>query len=145
MRTHCNQESLQFHSLGGREVRGRFDGGAITSDAGGLLLREMENRIKEQLSLFADRTSTALLRSNQVRLYFSSVAYLLMEALRRLGLAGTEWARAQCDTLRWKLLKIGAQIRVTVRRVWISLAGGYPYAELFVQVYAQLRALPLRC
>ena len=106
---------------------------------------EMENRIKEQLALFADRTSTALLRSNQVRLYFSSVAYLLMEALRRLGLAGTEWARAQCDTLRCKLLKIGAQIRVTVRRVWISLAGGYPYAELFAQVYAQLRALPLRC
>jgi len=106
---------------------------------------EMENRIKEQLMLFSDRTSTAFLRSNQVRLYFSSVAYLLMEALRRLGLAGTEWARAQCDTLRWKLLKIGAQIRVTVRRVWISLAGGYPYAELFVQVYAQLRALPLRC
>jgi hypothetical protein len=68
-----------------------------------------------------------------------------MEALRRLGLAGTEWARAQCDTLRCKLLKIGAQIRVTVRRVWISLAGGYPYAELFAQVYAQLRALPLRC
>ena len=77
---------------------------------------EMENRIKEQFMLFSDRTSTALLRSNQVRLYFSSVAYLLMEALRRLGLAGTELARAQCDTLRLKLLKIGAQIRVTVRR-----------------------------
>ena len=106
---------------------------------------EMENRIKEQLSLFADRTSTALLRSNQVRLYFSSAAYLLMEALRRLGLAGTEGARAQCDTLRWKLLKIGAQIRVTVRRVWISLAEGYAYAALFAQVWAQLRALPLRC
>jgi hypothetical protein len=106
---------------------------------------EMENRIKEQLALFADRTSTAWLRSNQVRLYFSSVAYLLMEALRRLGLAGTELARAQCDTLRWKLLKIGAQIRVTVRRVWISLAEGYVYAALFAHVHAQLRALPLRC
>jgi len=106
---------------------------------------EMENRIKEQLSLFADRTSTGFLRSNQVRLYFSSVAYLLVEALRRLRLAGTEWARAQCDTLRLKLLKIGAQIRVTVRRVWISLAEGYPHAELFAQVYAQLRALPRRC
>jgi Transposase DDE domain group 1 len=104
---------------------------------------EMENRIKEQLSLFADRTSTAFMRSNQTRLYFSSVAYLLMEALRRLGVEGTEWARAQCDTLRWKLLKIGAQIRVTVRRVWISLAEGYPYAELFAQVWAQLRAIPL--
>jgi len=106
---------------------------------------EMENRIKEQLWLFADRTSTALLRSNQVRLYFSSVAYLLMEALRRLGLAGTELSRAQCATLRLKLLKIGAQIRVTVRRVWISLAEGYAHAGLFAQVWAQLRALPWRC
>jgi len=106
---------------------------------------EMENRIKEQFMLFSDRTSTALLRSNQVRLDFSSVAYLLMEALRRLGLAGTELARAQCDTLRLKLLKIGAQIRVTVRKVWVSMAGGYPYAQLFAQVYAQLQALPLRC
>jgi hypothetical protein len=103
---------------------------------------EMENRIKEQLSLFADRTSTAFLRSNQIRLYFSSVAYVLMQALRRLGLEGTELAQAQCDTLRLKLLKIGAQIRVTVRRVWISLAEGY--AGLFAQVYARLRAAPLR-
>ncbi len=106
---------------------------------------EMENRIKEQLSLFADRTSTAYLRSNQVRLYFSSVAYLLVEALRRLGLAGTELAQAQGDTLRVKLLKIGAQIWVTVRRVWVSLAEGYAYAALFAQVYAQLRAVPWRC
>ena len=106
---------------------------------------EMENRIKEQLSLFADRTATAWLRSNQIRLYFSSVAYLLMQALRRLGLAGTELAQAQCDTLRLKLLKIGAQIRVTVRRVWISLAEGYAYAGLFAQVWTQLRALPWRC
>jgi Transposase DDE domain group 1 len=106
---------------------------------------EMENRIKEQLLLFADRTSTAFLRSNQVRLYFSSVAYALMHALRRLGLGGTELAQAQCDTLRLKLLKVGAQIRVTVRRVWISLAEGYAYAALFAQVHAQLRDLPLRC
>jgi hypothetical protein len=106
---------------------------------------EMENRIKEQLMLFADRTSTAFLRSNQIRLYFSSVAYLLMEALRRLGLKGTELARAQCATLRLKLLKIGALIRVTVRKVWVSMAGGYPYAELFGRVCAQLQAMPLRC
>jgi hypothetical protein len=105
---------------------------------------EMENRIKEQLMLFADRTSTAYLRSNQIRLYFSSVAYLLMQALRRLGLPGTEWARAQCTTLRVKLLKIGALIRITVRKVWVSMAGGYPYAERFRQVYAQLQAVPLR-
>jgi hypothetical protein len=105
---------------------------------------EMENRIKEQLMLFADRTSTAYLRSNQIRLYFSSVAYLLMQALRRLGLQGTEWAKAQCTTLRLKLLKIGALIRITVRKVWVSMAGGYPSAERFRQVYARLQAVPPR-
>jgi hypothetical protein len=106
---------------------------------------EMENRIKEQLMLFADRTSTAFLRSNQIRLYFSSMAYVLMEALRRLGLKQTDLAQAQCSTIRVKLLKIGALIRITVRKVWVSMAGGYPYHELFAQVYAQLRAAPLRC
>lgn len=105
---------------------------------------EMENRIKEQLMLFADRTSTAYLRSNQIRLYFSSVAYLLMQALRRLGLQGTEMAKAQCTTLRLKLLKIGARIRITVRKVWVLMAAGYPYVERFRQVYAQLQAVPLR-
>jgi hypothetical protein len=105
----------------------------------------MENRIKEQLMLFADRTSTAFLRSNQIRLYFSSLAYVLMQALRRLGLRGTELAQAQCSTIRLKLLKIGALVRVTVRKVWLSLAGGYPYIALFAQVHAQLRAVPLRC
>jgi hypothetical protein len=105
---------------------------------------EMENRIKEQLMLFADRTSTAYLRSNQIRLYFSSLAYSLMQALRRLGLQGTEWAQAQCTTVRLKLLKIGALIRITVRKVWVSMATGYPYAERFRQIYAQLQAVPLR-
>jgi DDE family transposase len=106
---------------------------------------DMENRIKEQLMLFADRTSTTFLRSNQIRLYFSSVAYLLMAALRRLGLKGTELASAQCATLRLKLLKIGALIRVTARKVWVSMAGGYPYPELWARVLAQLQAIPLRC
>lgn len=105
---------------------------------------EMENRIKEQLMLFADRTSTAWLRSNQIRLYFSSVAYTLMEALRRLGLKQTDLAQAQCSTIRLKLLKIGALIRISVRKVWVSLAGGYPYHDLFTQACAQLRAVPLR-
>jgi hypothetical protein len=78
---------------------------------------DMENRIKEQqLGLFADRTSTSWMRSNQLRLYFSSFAYILMHALRRLGLEGTELAKAQCDTIRLKLFKIGAQIQVTVRK-----------------------------
>ena len=106
---------------------------------------EMENRIKEQLMLFADRTSTAFLRSNQNRLYFSSVAYLLMEALRRLGLKQTDLAQAQASTIRLKLLKMGALIRITVRKVWVSLAGGYPYAELWARVLTQLQAIPLRC
>ena len=79
--------------------------------------------------LFADRTSTSWLRSNQIRLYFSTVAYLLMQALRRLGLAGTELAQAQCHTVRLKLLKIGAQIRITVRKIWVSLSTGYPYLD----------------
>jgi hypothetical protein len=104
---------------------------------------EMENRIKEQqLCLFADRTSSHFLASNQVRLWFSSVAYILLNELRRLGLEGTQLARARCDTIRNKLLKIGAQVRVTVRRVWVHLADSYPYAALFTQVISQLRASP---
>ena len=100
---------------------------------------EMENRIKEQqLALFADRTSTELMRSNQLRLYFSTFAYQLMQGLRRLGLKGTEMAQAQCQTIRLRLLKIGAQIRVTVRRVCLSLAAGYPFREIFARVYANL-------
>jgi hypothetical protein len=106
---------------------------------------DMENRIKEQLMLFADRTSTAYLRSNQLRLYFSSMAYVLLQMLRHLGLKGTELAKAQCATIRLKLLKIGALIRISVRKVWISLAGGYPYVELFRQVHERLCAVPLKC
>jgi Transposase DDE domain group 1 len=105
---------------------------------------EMENRIKEQLMLFSDRTSTHYLRSNQLRLYFSSIAYVLLQMLRRWGLQGTELAQAQCSTIRLKLLKIGALIRITVRKVWISLAGGYPHVELFRQVHEKLCAVPLR-
>jgi hypothetical protein len=105
---------------------------------------DMENRIKEQLMLFSDRTSTHYLRSNQLRLYFSSIAYVLLQMLRRLGLEGTELAKAQCTTIRLKLLKIGALIRISVRKVWVSLAGGYPYAELFRQIHANLSAVPIR-
>jgi hypothetical protein len=103
---------------------------------------EMENRIKEQqLHLFADRTSCRTMRANQIRLYFSSVAYVLLEALRRLGLSGTEMARAQCQTIRLKLLKIGALVRVTVRKVWVSLASGCPYAAIFRRVHERLSGL----
>jgi hypothetical protein len=108
---------------------------------------EMENRIKEQqLWLFADRTSTAYLRSNQIRLYLSSFAYLLMQALRRLGLKGTEMARAQCGTIRLKLLKIGAQVRITVRKIWVSMTSACPFASLFEEIYRNLQRIePLRC
>jgi hypothetical protein len=107
---------------------------------------DMENRIKEQqLALFADRTSTAFMRSNQLRLYFSSFAYVLVQALRRLGLEGTELARAQCDTIRLKLFKIGAQLKVTVRKVWISFSESYPYLSLFWEVFARLQQIPARC
>src|SRR5436309_15412036 len=93
---------------------------------------------KEQFSLFSDRTSTAYLRSNQLRLYLSSIAYLLLEAFRRLGLSGTAMARAQCQTIRLKLLKIGALVRVTVRKVWVSFSSGYPDQVLFARVFQQL-------
>ena len=101
---------------------------------------EMENRIKEQqLELFSDRTSTGRMRSNQLRLYFSTFAYTLLEGLRRLGLKGTRMARAQCGTIRLRLLRIGALIRISVRRVLISLTSGFPDADLFQQVWRVLR------
>ncbi|MDA8124880.1 MAG: IS1380 family transposase [Deltaproteobacteria bacterium] len=104
---------------------------------------EMENRIKEQqLCLFADRTSTHTMRGNQMRLIFSSVAYLLVSGFRRLGLSGTVLAKAQCDTIRLKLFKIGAQVRVTVRKIWVKLASGYPYADVFAQAWGRLKKIP---
>jgi hypothetical protein len=107
---------------------------------------DMENRIKEQqLSLFADRTSTSEMRANQLRLYFSSIAYVLIQTLRQLGLKDTPLAKAQCDTIRLKLFKVGAQIRISVRKVWISFSESYPYADLFQQVFIQLQQIPLRC
>ncbi len=107
---------------------------------------EMENRIKEQqLGLFADRTSTATMRGNQLRLYLSSIAYILMHALRRLALKDTEFEHAQCTTIRLKLLKIGAQVQVTVRRVWIRLAEGYPYQAIFQQALDNLNPIPILC
>jgi hypothetical protein len=110
---------------------------------------DMENRIKEQqLYMFARRTSCATMRANQLRLWFSAIAYTLLAALRRLGLKDTELVHAQCDTIRLKLLKIGALVRVTVRKVWISLSESFPYRDLFVRVYRNLvntASFPLRC
>jgi hypothetical protein len=100
---------------------------------------DMENRIKEQFSLFADRVSSETMRANQMRLYLSAMAYVLVSGLRRLGLKATELAEAQVSTIRTKLLKIGAQIRVTVRKVWVSMSSSYPWQDLYQQVWANLR------
>jgi len=103
---------------------------------------EMENRIKEQqLSLFADRLCCETMRANQLRLYYSTVAYVLLRSLREFGLAGTEMATAQVETMRTKLFKIGAIVRVSVRRVVVALSEAYPWRELFARVCANLRAL----
>ena len=101
---------------------------------------DMENRLKEQFVLFADRVSASTMRANQQRIYLSVIAYTLMNGLRRLGLQTTIMATAQVGTIRLKLLKIGALIQVTVRKVWVRLASSYPYQALFSQVLQQLRA-----
>ena len=100
---------------------------------------DMENRIKEQFSLFADRVSAETMRANQMRLYLSAMAYVLVSGLRRVGLKGTELAQAQVSTIRIRLLKIGAQIRVSVRKVWVSMASSYPLQGMFQQVWSNLR------
>ena len=99
---------------------------------------EMENRIKEQLSLFSDRLSTETMRANQLRLYFSSLAYVLVHALRRLALAGTAWASAQVQTIRLRLLKIAAEVRLTARRIWVRYSQAYPWKNIFAVAYAAL-------
>jgi hypothetical protein len=100
---------------------------------------EMENRIKEQqLDLFADRTSCTKWWANQFRLLLSSLAYLLLETIRRLGLKGTELARAQCGTIRLKLLKIGAVIRRNTRRIYFHCSSACPYEDLFFRVIRRL-------
>ncbi len=104
---------------------------------------DMENRIKEQqLDLFSTRTSGRLMRVNQMRLWLSSVAYMLIDALRRIALEGTKLANAYCGTIRVRLLKIGARIRVTVRKVWVSLASSHPAEPIFAHAYQRLRAGP---
>jgi hypothetical protein len=101
---------------------------------------EMENRIKEcQLDLFADRTSAATMAANQLRLWFSSFAYVLLCGLRRIGLAQTQFARASCGTIRLKLLKIGALVRISVRRVVFAMASGCPWRAEFALAHAALR------
>jgi len=99
----------------------------------------MENRIKEQkLDLFADRTSTGTLRANQLRLWLATAAYLLVNQVRRVGLAGTRLAQATCGTIRVQLFKIGAVVRVTARRVWVSLSQAFPWQDLFWEAARRL-------
>jgi hypothetical protein len=101
---------------------------------------DMENRIKEcQLDLFADRTSSATMRANQLRLWLASMAYVLLCALRRIGLAHTQFAQATCGTIRLKLLKLGALVRVSVRRIKVAMASACPYQNEFALAYARLR------
>jgi len=116
--------------------------GLETGRASALVARQpftRQNRIKEQLSLFSDRMSTESLRANQLRLYFSSLAYVLVEALRRVGLAGTEGAELQVETIRLRLLKIAAQVRITARRIWIRYTEADPWKNTFVSAWAALR------
>jgi hypothetical protein len=107
---------------------------------------DMENRIKEQqLDLFADRTSAHTMRANQLRLWFSTFAYTLMNALRRVALKGTRLAKATCGTIRLKLLKIGAQLKISVRRLLIHFASACPYQDVFHQAWRNLQRIPMRC
>ena len=101
----------------------------------------MENRIKEcQLDLFADRTSTATMRGNQLRLWFASMAYILLCAVRRIGLSHTRLADATCGTIRLRLLKIGALVRVSVRRIKFAMASSYPMADVWGDAALRLLA-----
>jgi hypothetical protein len=100
---------------------------------------EMENRIKEQqLDLFADRTSAKTMRANQLRLWFASMAYVLMAALRRIGLKGTQFANATCGTIRLKLLKIGALVKRSVRRLKLAMASAFPHQQEYRNAYVLL-------
>lgn len=103
---------------------------------------EMENRIKEcQLDLYADRTSATTMRANQLRLFFASMAYVLVCALRRIGLAHTQFARASCGTIRLKLLKIGALVRTSVRRIKLAMPSAFPYHAEFRAAHAALTTI----
>lgn len=106
----------------------------------------MENRIKEQqMGLFSDRLSTEFISSNQLRLYFSAFGYVLLNSLRSLALRGTPLAQAQCWTIRDRLLKMAAQLKLSVRRVKLSWPSATPHKEMFTTIMANIRSIPLRC
>ena len=130
------------------EANPRFIVTSLTDGDGGSLYEqiycargEMENRIKEcQMDLFADRTSTATLKANQLRLWFASMAYVLVNSLRRLALQATDLANASCGTLRRKLFKIGALVTISVRRIKLAMASGCPYKAVFATAHRALCA-----
>ncbi|MCA9730466.1 MAG: transposase, partial [Candidatus Eisenbacteria bacterium] len=102
---------------------------------------DMENRIKEQqLDMFADRTSTGTMRGNQTRLWLSTLAYVLVATLRRVGLRETRMERAQCGTIRCRLLKLPTLLRSSVRRIVLSFSSVFPLQEIFALALARLRA-----
>ena len=102
-----------------------------------------QNRIKEQqLDLYADRTSTGTMQANQLRLYISSMAYCLLNDVREMALKDTRLAKAQCGTIRTLLMKIGATVRVSVRRVFIHMASSHPYQDVFAAAWRCLRTAP---
>jgi hypothetical protein len=128
----------------------RWDGELVWNDARRVYEQlycargEMENRIKEQqLDLFADRTSTHHLKSNQLRVWLAGVGYVVLNALRRTALGGTQLGRAYCGTIRAELLKIGGVVKVSVRRIAVALSSAYPQAELFSRALGRLRAAPV--
>ncbi len=101
----------------------------------------MENRIKEcQMDLFADRTSTGTMMANQLRLWFASMAYVLVDSLRRIALQATDLADATCGTIRRKLFKIGALVTISVRRIKLAMASGCPYKADFARAHRALAA-----
>ena len=130
------------------EANPRFIVTSLTDGDGGSLYEqiycargEMENRIKEcQMDLFADRTSTATLKANQLRLWFASMAYVLVNSLRRLALQATDLANASCGTLRRKLFKIGALVTISVHRIKLAMASGCPYKAVFATAHRALCA-----
>jgi hypothetical protein len=129
------QPALRRHLAEGPEAEARHLYEAIYCARG-----EMENRIKEcQLDLFADRTSAATMRASQLLLWFASAAYVLLCALRRIGLAHSQFAAATCGTIRLKLLEIGALVRISVRRVTIAMASARPWQHEFALAHAMLR------
>ena len=135
MQTECSPTLFEFEPVERRKVVAGFDGGTITSDAGALLPGQLDRG----LGLIADRTSLATMKANQLRLWFSSMAYVLLNELRRIALRHTRFADATCGTIRLKLLKIGAVVIRNTRRVTLHLSSACPDKVLFHLVAARLK------